>query len=58
MDELASLTLFPATKEQLREARKRNFTRWGNGLHEHQYLAKESHLDMAQHAIDGKLGAW
>lgn len=58
MTELANLTLFPATKEQIRIARRRSWVSWGNGLSVEQFVAKEEYLDVAEHARDGKMTVW
>ncbi|KAI5121874.1 hypothetical protein M0805_001082 [Coniferiporia weirii] len=54
----ASLTLFAATREQTLESRKRTFPQWGRGLTLEQYLARESQLDVAEHAASGKFTTW
>ncbi|KZT43109.1 hypothetical protein SISSUDRAFT_739119 [Sistotremastrum suecicum HHB10207 ss-3] len=55
--DLASLSLFPATPEQVLESRKRTFPQWGRGLTLDQYLRRDAAMDVHEHA-KGKLTTW
>lgn len=56
--ELASLSIFPATPEQIVVSRKRSFAQWARGLTEEQYLQRDAFLDELEHAANGKLTTW
>ncbi|KAH7927867.1 hypothetical protein BV22DRAFT_1060155 [Leucogyrophana mollusca] len=56
--DFASLSLFPATPEQLIISRKRAWPMWGGGLTEEQYLQRDDVMDVMEHAADGKLITW
>ncbi|TDL23748.1 hypothetical protein BD410DRAFT_148606 [Rickenella mellea] len=58
MSDLALLSLFVATPEQILASRKRTFPHWGRGLTENQYLARDAYLDIQEHALDGKMTTW
>jgi hypothetical protein len=55
---LASLSLFVATPEQIAESRRRAFAQWGSGMTIDQYLECEAFLNKFDHARDGKLITW
>ncbi|KAL5537024.1 hypothetical protein ACEPAF_847 [Sanghuangporus sanghuang] len=57
-EDLSLLSLFPATREQTLESRKRTSVQWGRGLTLQQYLLREDQLDVAEHAQDGKFTTW
>jgi hypothetical protein len=57
-DELASLSLFPATRAQVLESRTRTYNQWGRGLSIQQYLGRDELMDTLEHARDGKLITW
>ena len=52
------LSLFPATRDQILESRKRTSVQWGRGLTLEQYLQRESRLDTAEHAQGDKFTTW
>ncbi|KZP11154.1 hypothetical protein FIBSPDRAFT_757115 [Athelia psychrophila] len=58
MLDLASLSLYPATKEQLVETRKRSFAEWARGLSLEQYLQRDAFMDGLVHAKNGHLTTW
>lgn len=58
MLDLAGLSLFPATPEQLLESRKRTHPQWSRGLSLEQYLKRDYVMDLEPHATDGKLITW
>lgn len=55
---LASLTLFPATPEQILESRRRVASHWGRGLSLEEFLARENFISKQELARDGKLITW
>ena len=57
-NELATLSLYPATEEQTLASRKRTFPQWGRGLTIEQYLTRDAQLDVQEHATGGKLTTW
>lgn len=58
MADLAHLSLFPATAEQILESRIRTSVQWSRGLSEAQYLEHTSRLDQFEDAANGKLATW
>jgi hypothetical protein len=58
MSELASLSLFPATPDQLIASRKRSSVEWARGLTLEQYLHRDAILEVMEHAVKGKLTTW
>ncbi|EJD07437.1 uncharacterized protein FOMMEDRAFT_71777 [Fomitiporia mediterranea MF3/22] len=58
LEDLSTLSLFPATKEQILESRKRTYPQWGRGLTLEGYFARESRLDIAEHAQGDKFTTW
>ncbi|TBU41719.1 hypothetical protein BD309DRAFT_964638 [Dichomitus squalens] len=55
---LADLSLFPATREQTIESRKRTLLQWGRGRSIKEYLHTEVILETREPAIDGKFVVW
>lgn len=53
-----SLTIFPATTEQILESRKRTLVEWGRGMTEEEYIKREEYLDTKPHATEGKMVIW
>lgn len=58
MSELAALSLFPATPDQVIASRKRTFVHWANGMTLAQYLQRDISLDAMEHAVNGNLTTW
>jgi hypothetical protein len=58
LEELSSLSLFPATPEQIVVARRRGFLEWGRGLTQEQYFQWDNILEVLQHASNGKMATW
>jgi hypothetical protein len=56
--DLASLSLFRATREQTEESRRRSFPQWGGTLSLTDYLARDAAMELGEHAKDGKLITW
>ncbi|KAI6032039.1 hypothetical protein BKA83DRAFT_4209212 [Pisolithus microcarpus] len=56
--DLSSLTLFPATPEQVLLSRKRTWPQWGGKLTEEQYIEKARLMDAMEHATDSRLITW
>ncbi|KAI0777765.1 hypothetical protein BD413DRAFT_640527 [Trametes elegans] len=54
----ADLSLFPATREQVVEARKRTSVQWAKGDSLEHYLQREVVLEKHGHAADGKHITW
>ncbi|KAH8116316.1 hypothetical protein DFH11DRAFT_1579897 [Phellopilus nigrolimitatus] len=50
--DLASLSIFPATREQTIQTRKNSYPHWGRGLTQDQYLAREARLGIFEHATN------
>ena len=57
-EDLSQLSLFPATAEQVLEARKRGAVQWARGLPLDIILKVYDMLDMHECANDGKLITW
>jgi hypothetical protein len=58
MSELATLSLFPATPDQVIASRKRTFVEWAKGMTLEQYLQRDASLDAMEHAVNGNLTTW
>lgn len=56
--DLASLSLFPATRAQVEETWRRTWPQWGGALSLTEYLAREADMESMDHAKDGKLITW
>ncbi|KAH7927868.1 hypothetical protein BV22DRAFT_245973 [Leucogyrophana mollusca] len=56
--DLASLSLFRATPEQVLASRKRAWLTRSGGLTEKQYLDRDEVMDVMEHAVDGKAIVW
>jgi hypothetical protein len=56
--DLASLSLFRATREQTEESRRRTFPQWGGPLSLTDYLARDATMESGEHAKDGKWITW
>lgn len=56
--DLSSLTLFPATPEQVQVSRRRTWPQWGGKLTEEQYIEKSRLMDVMEHAANSKLITW
>ena len=55
---LSELSLFPATREQVIESRKRTAVQWGRGQSEEGYLRRDEAMDDHEHAANGRLITW
>lgn len=55
-NDLSSLTIVAADREQTITFRRRTYLQWGvrRGLTLEQYLARVSQMDSQEHAIDGR----
>ncbi len=58
MTDFSSISLFPATPQQVTESRKRTSVQWAKGLTLEQYLERDRVMDNHEHAADGKLITW
>ncbi|KAI6153290.1 hypothetical protein BKA82DRAFT_1002464 [Pisolithus tinctorius] len=56
--DLSSLSLFPATPEQVLISRRRTWPQWGGKLTEEQYLERDRQMDAMEHASHSKLITW
>ncbi|KAJ6573900.1 hypothetical protein DFH09DRAFT_1246660 [Mycena vulgaris] len=56
--DLSALSLFPATPEQIAEARRRIFPEWGKGLTLEEHLARDASQDQFDGSRDGRLITW
>ncbi|KZT10327.1 uncharacterized protein LAESUDRAFT_645084 [Laetiporus sulphureus 93-53] len=55
---LADLSLFPATREQTIESRRRSAKQWAKGLSLEQYFKRDEIMERQEHATDGRLITW
>ena len=53
----SSLSIYPATREQTIESRKRSFVAWNRGLPLEHYLHRDASMDDDEHARE-KLITW
>ncbi|KAG0708657.1 hypothetical protein DFH29DRAFT_1041445 [Suillus ampliporus] len=58
MVDLASLSLFRATRAQVEESWCRSWPQWGGTLSLTEYLAREAEMECMDHANQGKLTIW
>ena len=58
VSDLASLSLFVATPEQLIESRQRTFLQWGSGMTLEQYLERDASLEKHEHAQHEGVVTW
>ena len=56
--DLATLSLFRATRAQVEESRRRSWPQWGGTLSLTEYLAREAKMECMEHATEGKLITW
>ncbi|EIW79939.1 hypothetical protein CONPUDRAFT_58204 [Coniophora puteana RWD-64-598 SS2] len=56
--DLASLSLYPATSEQVAESRRRQFVQWGQHLTEDQFNGLSDIYDAREQATGGKWTPW
>jgi hypothetical protein len=56
--DLSALSLFPATAEQITEARRRSLSEWGKGLTLDEHLARDASQDQFDGSRDGRLVTW
>lgn len=56
--DLSSLSLFPATPDQITEARRRTLPEWGKGLTLDEHLARDASQDQFDGSRDGRLITW
>ncbi|KAG5654365.1 hypothetical protein H0H81_003823 [Sphagnurus paluster] len=56
--QVSSLSLFPATYEQVIESRRRTSVSWGKGMTIEEYLQRDAFTDRHENARDGKLITW
>jgi hypothetical protein len=56
----STLTLVAANREQTIASRHRTYLQWGasRGLSLEQYLARDSQMDVQEHAANGRLITW
>lgn len=54
----SSLSLYPATDEQIVEYKRRTFVQWGKGVLEEEYLQNDYDACEFEVATDGKLQHW
>ena len=52
------LSLFPATREQVVESRKRTSVQWSRGQSLEEYLRRDEIMDKDVHAANDKLITW
>ncbi|KAH9479632.1 hypothetical protein JR316_0008227 [Psilocybe cubensis] len=55
---LADVSIFPATRAQIVESRRRSYEAWGRGMTLEEYLARDAVMDGHEVARDGKLVTW
>ncbi|KAH9474379.1 hypothetical protein JR316_0012837 [Psilocybe cubensis] len=55
---LTELSIFPATKAQIYESRKRTFTMWGRGVTLEEYLKRDARYGGHEVSADGRLVTW
>lgn len=55
---LSKLALFPATKAQIYESRKRTFTMWGRGVTLEEYLKRDARYIGHEVSTNGGLVTW
>jgi hypothetical protein len=58
MSDLASLSIFPATQDQVLASRKHSSVQWAKGISVEEYLQRDALLEVLEHAADGKLVTW
>jgi len=58
MSHLASLSLFPATSEQIEESRKRSAVSWAVNMTLEEYLTRDKLAERWDSARDGRLVTW
>ncbi|KAJ7924408.1 hypothetical protein B0H13DRAFT_1978306 [Mycena leptocephala] len=56
--DLSTLSVFPATPEQITESRRRTLSEWGKGLTLEEHLARDASQDQFDNARDGQLITW
>ncbi|KAF7367443.1 hypothetical protein MSAN_00807000 [Mycena sanguinolenta] len=56
--DLSTLSLFPATPEQITVARRRTLHEWGKGLTMEEHLARDASQDQFDGSRDGRLTTW
>ena len=54
----ARLSIFPATKDQVVEARTRSAAQWARGMTVEQFVGAYALIDQREHANEGKLITW
>lgn len=57
-ENLAALSLFPATPSQIIESRKTSFVQWNQGRTLVEYLERDSILDSLENSSNRKLTTW
>ncbi|KAK7064792.1 hypothetical protein R3P38DRAFT_58207 [Favolaschia claudopus] len=57
-DDLSALSLFPATPDQITEARRRTHLEWGKGLTLEEHLTRDANQDQFEGSLDGRLIIW
>ena len=55
---LSDLSLFPATREQAVESRKRTFVQWGTGRTLEEYLRRDELMEEEECALGGNYITW
>jgi hypothetical protein len=58
MPDLASLSLFAATPEQVLASRKGTFAQWAKTMTMEEYLHRDICMETMDHAVNGKLTTW
>jgi hypothetical protein len=56
--DLASLSLFPATRAQTIESRERSHLEWARGLSMEDFLRRDEIMEGYEHAENGRLTTW
>lgn len=56
--DLSSLSIFPATADQVIESRKRTYAQWNAGRTVDEYLRRDSILDEFDNSANHKLTTW
>ncbi|KAH9919959.1 uncharacterized protein BXZ73DRAFT_104779 [Epithele typhae] len=55
---LCELSLYPATRQQTLDSRRRHFEQWGRGMPLEEYLRRDDVLDSDPHAANGNMITW
>lgn len=55
---LSEVTIFPATKAQIHESRKRSYAAWGQGSTLEEYLERDARTDVHEVSTNGNMITW